>query len=206
MRFSRPRMMSRLRSPMSASITTTRLPSLANPMPRLAVAVVFPTPPLPEAITKAFPVIGRLPPLHFPGEGFDHNPVALHPADLRARRSPAPLVLFRPRDERPNAQLQRDGPERYDDRIGMVRVSGVLDAPQRTEHDNVARGQDLRPLVYVAHDHHVPVRDLLLARAQVSPQVQGRPLAAVTLLGPSAACGRFGGLLPHGDPLLVQHV
>src|SRR5687768_2254278 len=51
MRFSRPRITSRLRSPMSASTTATFLPSLARATPRFAVVVVLPTPPLPEVTT-----------------------------------------------------------------------------------------------------------------------------------------------------------
>merc|ERR1711965_1041765 len=48
--FSRPKRRSRLRRPKSASSTTVRAPSLARAMPRLAVVVVLPTPPLPEQI------------------------------------------------------------------------------------------------------------------------------------------------------------
>src|SRR5688500_8052566 len=47
---------SRLRRPMSASISTTLCPSWASPVPRLAVAVVLPTPPLPEVMTMARPM------------------------------------------------------------------------------------------------------------------------------------------------------
>ena len=50
MRFSRPMTTSRLRSPMSASMVTTRLPSMARLTPRLAVVVVLPTPPLPDVM------------------------------------------------------------------------------------------------------------------------------------------------------------
>src|SRR5712671_1944131 len=42
---------SRLRSPMSKSITATFLPRRASPQARLAEVVVFPTPPLPEVTT-----------------------------------------------------------------------------------------------------------------------------------------------------------
>src|SRR6185369_4313507 len=44
-------MRSRLRSPMSKSITATFLPRRASPQERLAEVVVFPTPPLPDVTT-----------------------------------------------------------------------------------------------------------------------------------------------------------
>src|ERR1043165_8056780 len=55
MRFSRPITTSRLRSPMSASINTTLIPSCAIAAPRLQVVVVLPTPPLPDVMTIARP-------------------------------------------------------------------------------------------------------------------------------------------------------
>jgi hypothetical protein len=51
MRFSNPRRRSRFLRPMSASINATLCPSLAIDMPKLAVAVVFPTPPFPDVTT-----------------------------------------------------------------------------------------------------------------------------------------------------------
>src|SRR3979409_2311326 len=56
MRFSRPMTTSRLRRPMSASISTTVMPSCAIAAPRLAVVVVLPTPPLPDVMTIARPM------------------------------------------------------------------------------------------------------------------------------------------------------
>src|ERR1041384_496942 len=56
MRFSRPMTTSRLRRPMSASISTTLPPSCAIAAPRLQVVVVFPTPPLPDVMTIARPM------------------------------------------------------------------------------------------------------------------------------------------------------
>src|SRR4051794_30590085 len=50
MRFSRPSTASRLRRPISASTTATFLPCIARAVPRFAVVVVFPTPPLPDVI------------------------------------------------------------------------------------------------------------------------------------------------------------
>src|SRR3954469_1360056 len=44
-------MRSRLRSPISKSMTATFLPRRASPQDRLAEVVVFPTPPLPEVTT-----------------------------------------------------------------------------------------------------------------------------------------------------------
>ena len=51
MRFSKPNNKSRLRSPVSVSISATLYPFMARPAPILAVVVVLPTPPLPEVIT-----------------------------------------------------------------------------------------------------------------------------------------------------------
>src|SRR5260370_24144081 len=50
MRFSRPKIASRLRRPISASTTATFFPCIANAVPRFAVVVVLPTPPLPDVI------------------------------------------------------------------------------------------------------------------------------------------------------------
>ena len=50
MRFSNPRRRSRFLKPKSASKTAVVAPLLASAMPRFAVKVVLPTPPLPEQI------------------------------------------------------------------------------------------------------------------------------------------------------------
>jgi len=50
MRFSNPRRRSKFLKPKSASNTAVVAPLLASAMPRLAVKVVLPTPPLPEQI------------------------------------------------------------------------------------------------------------------------------------------------------------
>src|SRR5579883_1408593 len=47
--------MSRFRSPTSASIRATRAPRRASAVPRFAVVVVLPTPPLPDVMTIARP-------------------------------------------------------------------------------------------------------------------------------------------------------
>ena len=49
--FSRPSTTSRFLKPVSVSIITTFLPSLARPVPILAVVVVLPTPPFPDVTT-----------------------------------------------------------------------------------------------------------------------------------------------------------
>ena len=51
MRFSNPRRRSKFLKPKSASNTAVVAPLLASAMPRLAVRVVLPTPPLPEQIS-----------------------------------------------------------------------------------------------------------------------------------------------------------
>ena len=50
MRFSNPRRRSKFLNPKSASNTAVVAPLLASAIPRLAVKVVLPTPPLPEQI------------------------------------------------------------------------------------------------------------------------------------------------------------
>ena len=50
MRFSNPKRRSKFLKPKSASNTAVVAPLLASAMPRFAVKVVFPTPPLPEQI------------------------------------------------------------------------------------------------------------------------------------------------------------
>ena len=50
MRFSKPRSRSKFLKPKSASNTAVVAPLLASAMPRFAVKVVLPTPPLPEQI------------------------------------------------------------------------------------------------------------------------------------------------------------
>ena len=63
MRFSNPRRRSKFLKPKSASNTAVVAPLLARAMPRFAVQVVLPTPPLPEQINIVrvfFPTIFRI--------------------------------------------------------------------------------------------------------------------------------------------------
>ena len=63
MRFSRPRRRSKFLKPKSASKTAVVAPLLASAMPRFAVRVVLPTPPLPEQINIVrvfFPTILKI--------------------------------------------------------------------------------------------------------------------------------------------------
>src|SRR6478735_4157392 len=50
-RRSQPMIRSRLRRPMSKSMTAVFLPRMARPLAKLALVVVLPTPPLPEVTT-----------------------------------------------------------------------------------------------------------------------------------------------------------
>src|SRR5215467_842138 len=50
MRFSNPKTASRLRRPISESMTATFLPCIARAVPTFAVVVVLPTPPFPEVM------------------------------------------------------------------------------------------------------------------------------------------------------------
>ena len=54
MRFSNPRRRSKFLNPKSASKTAVVAPLLASAIPRFAVNVVLPTPPLPEPTTIIF--------------------------------------------------------------------------------------------------------------------------------------------------------
>ena len=63
MRFSNPRRRSKFLKPKSASKTAVVAPLLASAMPRFAVKVVLPTPPLPEQINMVrviFPKILKI--------------------------------------------------------------------------------------------------------------------------------------------------
>ena len=63
MRFSNPRRRSKFLKPKSASNTAVVAPLLASAMPRFAVKVVLPTPPLPEQINIVrvfFPPVFRI--------------------------------------------------------------------------------------------------------------------------------------------------
>ena len=55
-RFSNPITTSRLRNPISVSISTTFFPNFAKPVPTFAVVVVFPTPPFWFAIAITLPI------------------------------------------------------------------------------------------------------------------------------------------------------
>src|SRR3954465_3811757 len=111
MRFSRPITTSRLRSPMSASISTTLIPSCAIAAPRLAVVVVLPTPPLPDVMTIARPMLCCL--LHACGkaagkssrEPLDHDGLA---GDIRDLGAAARAVrIAGPGDHAPDPELLR---------------------------------------------------------------------------------------------------
>src|ERR1051325_6396999 len=141
MRFSSPITTSRLRSPMSASISTTLMPSCAIAAPRLAVVVVLPTPPLPDVMTIARPM--------------------LSPTCSRQGRSEVVQETARPRwtaravriagtgDPAPDPQLlwlqrqREDAPRIAADR----RVGHSAQPPQ---HDDAALGAHLGAGVHVA--------------------------------------------------------
>src|SRR5512134_1658099 len=68
-------MRSRLRSPMSKSMTAVFLPRLARPVAKLALVVVLPTPPLPEVTTTTF-VTRTLSYLNMRSHGPEHEAFA----------------------------------------------------------------------------------------------------------------------------------
>src|SRR5512140_1546938 len=107
MRFSSPITTSRLRRPMSPSIQTTLAPPASSATPMLAVAVVLPTPPLPEVTVTTFPGIARLLLVHRLASDVptlsDNVPV-LQPRHLGARLT---LAAGRGGDMPGNAQLCR---------------------------------------------------------------------------------------------------
>src|SRR5262245_24381856 len=110
MRFSRPMTTSRLRRPMSASISTTLAPSCAMAAPRLHVVVVLPTPPLPDVMTIARPMSVLL---HARGkaarkssqEPLDHDGLAGDICDLGT--AARPVCIARARDHAADPQLLR---------------------------------------------------------------------------------------------------
>src|SRR5258705_9778923 len=113
---------SRLRRPMSASISTTLIPSCAMAAPRLQVVVVLPTPPLPDVMTIARPMVFLL---HARGkaarkssqEALDHDGLAGGVCDLGAVARP--IGVAGAGDHAPDPQLlrlQRQG----DDAAGLA--------------------------------------------------------------------------------------
>src|SRR4030042_4138111 len=158
MRFSRPMTTSRLRRPMSASMQTTRRPEAARAAPMFAVAVVFPTPPLPDVIVATLAVIRwlRLPAL---------APVFVAPTlgDQLAFVDPHRLRLWLAAPLRGsgdlvgNAQLHGRQVERAHDRAFVAGRPGMDRAAQAAPHDYVSPGDDLGPGVDVAAHDHVAV-------------------------------------------------
>ena len=74
MRFSSPITTSRFRRPMSASIETTRWPRMAKATLTFAVAVVLPTPPLPDVMVITFALMCLSPfPSGMPFEYFQRS-------------------------------------------------------------------------------------------------------------------------------------
>src|SRR5258705_9795886 len=121
---------SRFRSPMSASISTTLLPSCAIAAPRLQVVVVLPTPPLPEVMTIARPMRILL---HARGkaarksssETLDHDGLAGEKRDLGAVCRA--IGFARARDATTDPQLLRLQRQREDE-AGLAADPGVRDS------------------------------------------------------------------------------
>src|ERR1700680_3652704 len=110
MRFSSPSTKSRLRRPMSASTSTTCLPSVASAQPTFAVVVVLPTPPFPDVTTYDFPVNEG--PFRFWSRfgRDDHDLAVAYFCDLRKRRArPAFVRRRRGRDAARAPHLRRLG-------------------------------------------------------------------------------------------------
>src|SRR5215510_3340935 len=157
MRFSRPITTSRLRSPMSASIRTTVCPCCASAVPRLAVVVVLPTPPLPDVMTIALPMEllleaggerARQPAPVF----FDDDVLAHDVGDLGV--GSWLVAVGGARDDPADAQLVRLQPQR-DDEGGGGPDPGVRGAAQAAHHDDAAGGAELGARVDVAEDDEV---------------------------------------------------
>src|SRR5215510_7226285 len=162
MRFSRPITTSRLRRPMSASISTTLMPSCAMAVPRLQVVVVFPTPPLPDVMTIARPMSVLL---HARGkaagksskEPLDHDGLAGGIRDLRA--AAGAVRVAGAGDHAPDPELLRLQRQR-DDAAGITADRRVRHAAQPPQHDDAALGADLGAGVDIAdHDQVTCVID-----------------------------------------------
>src|SRR5262245_36471369 len=123
MRFSRPITTSRLRRPMSASTSTTFLPCRAIAVPRLAVVVVLPTPPLPDVTTMArpirFPPVAALRALSVAGQlaqvRFDDDAAGRRVSDFGPAR--VCIRLARARDQSSNPNLLRRKPQGQDESV-----------------------------------------------------------------------------------------
>src|SRR6478752_1492487 len=85
-RRSHPMIRSRLRSPTSKSITAVLCPARARPEAKLALVVVFPTPPLPEVTTTIFAMEKEFLGVFEEGGGSSldriHDQLAVHEAHL----------------------------------------------------------------------------------------------------------------------------
>src|SRR3990170_1424655 len=154
MRFSRPMTTSRLRRPMSASRHTTRAPSAASATPILAVAVVLPTPPLPEVMVTTF--AGMVTPssaaaVALPGLGHQ-----MSVADQSHLRSHGAAPLGRDGDVTGDAQLCRRQVERRHGGGAVPAGPGVHHAAHSPPHQNVPAGDDLGPRVDVAQADDAP--------------------------------------------------
>ena len=154
--------MSRLRSPTSASTSTTRAPVRASAAPTLAVVVVLPTPPLPEVTTIARPRVradrGR------GGRGFCRaararsaclsSEEAAEEPGASKRRERDELAFEPARDLLVDRRQARLGVE--DDRLAAVgRVDDLLvvgDDPEQLGGEDLAHVVDRE---HVARAHHL---------------------------------------------------
>src|SRR3972149_8645744 len=138
MRFSRPMTTSRLRKPMSAARHPTPAPSAASATPMLAVAVVLPTPPLPEVMVTTF--AGIVTPSSAPAvapPGLGHQ---MSVSDQRHFRSHGAAPFGRDGDMTGDAQLSRGQVEgRHGGGAVPAGSGGVPAAHAPPHHDPPAR-------------------------------------------------------------------
>src|SRR5690606_30670144 len=163
MRFSSPMTTSRLRRPISASTQTTLFPSEARATPRLAVVVVFPTPPLPDVMVMTRAVMACLLPsccytllgvMTSDAPLLGHDLPVAHGGDLRSRAGLA--VVRGDGDVVRNPKLHGAHVERAHQRF-CISVRARMDRPaQPAPYEHIAAGNDLRAGVHVANHHDVP--------------------------------------------------
>src|SRR5262249_17661625 len=165
MRFSRPSTTSRLRSPMSASTSTTCLPRRASAVPRFAVVVVLPTPPFPDVMTMARPIsflltLSRRSALVRLDDDATLGRVRDFGGALRVVAG-----VGRAGDQAPDANLLRIQAQR-DDVAGIAAAGRMREAAQGTHDDDVAARAYFGARIDVTDDDEVRRRLDHRARTQ----------------------------------------
>src|SRR5664280_2091738 len=137
MRFSRPRITSRLRRPMSPSMQTTFWPREARATAIFATEVVLPTPPFPEATVTTLAIISPS------CRGVPGLCSQVPSLDAGHFRLAAGLFLGRDGNFAGDAQLHGGQLQCTHDGGFIAMAAGMHDAAQAAPDDDAAAGDDL---------------------------------------------------------------